>query len=168
MNALSLFLMILAPVADTTPGTAPGSKAVPSAGIVIGENADAPKAVTEADYADELVKILDTTKSPHTYVLTLMLLVKAKGNRARVVPAALRNADRLGIFPPKKSSDGEVGPDAEEIAELTRDTILALGGAELKAEPSASSRASRQSKTGGYSYSADVASTPNIAQAGGR
>ncbi len=49
-------------------------------------------------YVGELLGILEQTTSADTYLLTLTLLAKAQADPRQAVPAAIRSAERLGIF----------------------------------------------------------------------
>lgn len=96
------------------------------AGALVGDEIDkrqTTKADPDAAYAAELLDILNATKSPQTYGLTLMLLVESKADPLRVVPVAIRNAERLGIFG-KKTGLYPDGPD--ELAGIVADLIQKL------------------------------------------
>lgn len=56
------------------------------------------KASTEDRYVGELLDILERTQSSDAFVVTLRLLVEMNAGPRRVVPVAIRNAERLGIF----------------------------------------------------------------------
>jgi hypothetical protein len=57
-----------------------------------------PPSTEEDEVAVELVAILDKTESVDTFVVTLETLAAIRPDYRRAVPAAIRNADRLGLL----------------------------------------------------------------------
>jgi hypothetical protein len=95
-------------------------------------------------YIGELLDILEHTRSPDTFQLTLTLLIEAKADARRTVPLALRNAERLGILSRHlllpSETPGPKGYQASVVAEL----ILELAG--TKGGSSSQRRAEKHSR----------------------
>src|SRR5262249_12661779 len=52
----------------------------------------------DAKFTDELLSILNETKSPDAFLVTLSILQEVKPDAQEVVPAIIRNAERLRLF----------------------------------------------------------------------
>jgi hypothetical protein len=52
----------------------------------------------EKTLSEELVAVLDQTQSPDVFLATVLVLEKVKGDPKCVIPAVLRNAERLRVF----------------------------------------------------------------------
>jgi hypothetical protein len=93
-----------------------------------------PAAGTNPDekYVGELLDILEHTRSPDSFQVTLTLLIEAKADARRTVPVAIRNAERLGIFARHLLSPAEAaGPkryQSSAVAELIHELAGARGG----------------------------------------
>jgi hypothetical protein len=72
-------------------------------------------------YVTELLGILKETKSPDAFLMTLGLLVDAKPDHRHVVPAVIRNAERLGLL-----ADHTLQPDDRKLAELSARLTMAI------------------------------------------
>jgi len=109
--------LIRANAAATNPGPGPAPSLPPGRptvgaglGTLAGNDIDrrhANGADPDAAYAAELLDILNTTKPPQTFVVTLGLLGEAKIDPRRVVPIAIRGAERLGIFGKRDAVDSD-------------------------------------------------------------
>jgi hypothetical protein len=80
------------------------------------------KPAKPASVVEELVAILNETKSTDTFLATLAVLVKFGKEARAAVPAIVRNADRLAVFTGFAGA-GDEGKTAREVVE-TIYTIL--------------------------------------------
>jgi hypothetical protein len=69
-------------------------------------HAGAPR--SEAEYGQELLRVLEETKSVETFLLTLSLLEDTAIDPCTAVPVILRNAERLEILKDHRETDEEV------------------------------------------------------------
>jgi hypothetical protein len=104
---------------------APGGICPPSAPI--GGSGPCPSCTADANKAGsklaaELVAILNETESVDTFLLTMSCLEAARPNAELVVPALIRNADRLGIT--KGISSGKNRTEQQEALLNTLEQLL--------------------------------------------
>lgn len=70
------------------------------------------------EYLEELASILDETKSPDVFMLTLRCLDDDGADPRQLIPVAIRNAERLGILADFAGKDGRKVERAATFAEL--------------------------------------------------
>jgi hypothetical protein len=86
-----------------------------------------------------LLAILSETESPDAFVVALGLLLEEKVEARRVIPAIIRNAERVGILGATASTRGPKADRAQFVVEAVRALSERRGGhrkAEEKADPS--------------------------------
>jgi hypothetical protein len=76
-----------------------------------------------ASIVDELVAILNETKSKETFTVTLTVLQKFGKEAKPAVPSILRNADRLGLFAGALAGDSKGKQASNDVLEAI-DSIL--------------------------------------------
>jgi hypothetical protein len=86
-------------------------------GLRAGDNAKT-GAEEQSAYLEDLLSILDETKSPDAFMLTLRCLDDDKADPRVLIPAAIRNAERLGILRDHGGKEGRKQERAETFAEL--------------------------------------------------
>jgi hypothetical protein len=97
----------------------PPQSAVPTARSAPSEGTVASKG---NDNLQELLKILNETKSPYTLVATAVALVPMGEKAKQAVPTILRNAERLKLL----DSLGNPGSRKADIAEMLLEAIVAI------------------------------------------
>jgi hypothetical protein len=86
-----------------------------------------------AALVEQLVALLNETKSKETFTVTLIVLQKLGTEAKSAVPAILRNADRLGLFEGALSGDSKGKQSTTDVL----DTIDAVLGKTPSPQPSA-------------------------------
>src|SRR5262245_54638293 len=76
---------------------------VVAAGVLVGSAAGQEK----KKYVGELLTILEKTHSPDAFLVTLTRLRDAGAGPHLVIPCAIRNAERLGIFEAHLFNEGD-------------------------------------------------------------
>src|SRR5262249_23724972 len=87
----------------------------PSAGSALraGEDAEA-----RGEYLDNLCIIIEETRSPDAFMVTLRCLDDDKADPRTLIPLAIRNAERLGILGDHAGKEGRKVDRAANFAEL--------------------------------------------------
>jgi hypothetical protein len=80
---------------------------------------------------DDLVALLNETKSRETFAVTLAVLQNLGTDARSAVPAIMRNADRLGLFEGALTGDSK----GKEAAADVLDTIAAILGKKITNVP---------------------------------
>jgi hypothetical protein len=85
-------------------------------------------------YENELYRILEETKSPDAFMLTLRCLDDDRSDPRELIPVAIRNAERLGILADHAGKDGRKVDRAATFAELLERIHKRMTEATPKAE----------------------------------
>jgi hypothetical protein len=109
-------------------------------------------------YIAELLTILQETKSVDAFIMTLNLLVDARPDHRQVVPAVIRNAERLGLLA-KHMLKQDAGREAD-VAELITNALERLVHPEAAAGCEECARPAPQPPATGPGKQQDKQNTP--------